>query len=144
MCDFLVKRRTIFRSTEVHHSPLYTHLFSSPASHHSVSFLSPLSPVSSPLLHLPLYMHNRPDYANMSSFMSSVPRIFYSPRVCKEACYHHRPIVEYSLPSSANPSPVSSIPSQTWSPLFLTTAQSQHIMLHDCPIRAKLQGRRRD
>lgn len=51
----------------------------------------------------PPYIHHRPDYANMGSFMSSELRIFSSPRVCKEAHYHHRPIVEYSLQSEANP-----------------------------------------
>lgn len=53
----------------------------------------------------PLYIHYRPDYANIGSFMSSVLRIFSSPRVCKEVCYHHRPIVECFLRSTANPLP---------------------------------------
>lgn len=56
-----------------------------------------------PLVPSPLYIHYRPDYANMGSFMSSVLRIFSSPRVCKEARYHHWPIVAHSLQSAANP-----------------------------------------
>lgn len=81
-------------------------------------FTSHFLPSSLPLFHpppvqyislfpSPLYIHYRPDYANMGSFMSSVLRIFSSPWVCKEARYHHRPIVEHSLQSAANPAPLS-------------------------------------
>lgn len=68
-----------------------------------------------PLFYPPMYIslhppiHHRLDYANKGSFMSSVLRIFSSPRVCKEVSYYHWPIVKYSLQSVGNPSPLSSI-----------------------------------
>lgn len=75
----------------------------------SLPFFSPslTHPCTTP--HSPHYIHHRPDYANMGPFMSSELRIFSSPRVCKEAHYHHWPIVEYSLQSAANPLPLFSV-----------------------------------
>lgn len=91
------------------------------------SFLSVFHPLlynTPPPFPLPSIYISPLDYVNKGSFMSSVVRIFSSPRVCKEACYH-QPIVViagFSLQSVANPSLLSSIRSWNVAALTLTAA----------------------
>lgn len=90
-----------------------------------VWFLRSFLPLSNPFLYNtthPPYIHHRPDYANMGSFMSSELRIFSSPRVCKEARYHHRPIVWVFSPISGQSFASLLSPVLNVAPLFLIEA----------------------